>query len=123
MRPTRLAFVFTLCLAACALFPSQTLAHETDQFTTPIGREFADLGPFFNRWAYDLIELGVQRTNNEIRQCLEHGGDLTKLAALEAPDHLTDNVHASLPWSVDQIEAFEHQFLSAEMRQRYPGRL
>lgn len=95
-------------------------AHETDQFTTPIGREFVDLGPFFNQWAYDLLDAGVKKTNDQILVAIKSGGDV---ATLQRPEQLVDNIHSSLPWSVHQIEAFEWLFLSDAMRERYPGRL
>ena len=89
------------------------LGHETDQFTTPIGREFADLGPFLNQWAYDLLDDGVNKTNAEIHAVIEIGNDP---ASIQTPEYLITNIHNSLPWSVHQIENFEWLFLSDNMR-------
>lgn len=117
------AVVIALLIGAAAVLAPRAAAHETDQFTTPAGREFADLGPFFNRWAYDLIEGGVQRTNRQIRDSIERGDDPARMRALQRPERLVESVHSALPWSVHQIEAFEWMFMSAQMRQRFPGRL
>lgn len=38
-----------LTLALLALWSLTAFAHETDQYTLPVGREFADLGPHFSR--------------------------------------------------------------------------
>ena len=47
----------------------------------------------------------------------------TELADAQDPGNLVNAVHDSLPWSVSQIETFEHMLMSDEMRLRYPGRL
>jgi hypothetical protein len=49
------------------------LAHEVDQFTLPVGQEFADLGGYYNEYFITAIEEGVRRTNKRIDIAL--GGD------------------------------------------------
>ena len=53
-RRARAAAALALALALAAGTPA--LAHETDQYTLPVGREFADLGPHFSRIAYDAVD-------------------------------------------------------------------
>ena len=117
IRGSVLILIFA-CVVAGWITPLS--AAETDQFTTPIGREFADLGPFLNQWVYDLLDDGVNKTNAEIRAVIEIGNDP---ASIQTPEYLISNIHNSLPWSVHQIENFEWLFLSDNMRLRYPGRL
>ncbi|HXE54701.1 MAG TPA: ankyrin repeat domain-containing protein [Tepidisphaeraceae bacterium] len=97
--------------------------HETDQFTVPPDRKFADLGPFFNRWAYEAIEHGVAVTNAQIRDAIVQKKDPHVLAELQSPAHVTMAVRRQWPWSVTQIETFEQLLASPQMRARYPGRI
>lgn len=105
------------------VFTSASAAHETDQFTTPAGREFADLGAYFNRWAYGILREGVARANANIRRAIVEGQPATVVGALQAPDRLVMAVHSCLPWSVNEIEDLERTLASPRMRERYPGRI
>ena len=98
-------------------------AHETDQFAIPPARQFADLGDFFNRWAYEAIRRGVDVTNVQIRQALAQKRDPHVMYEVQSPPHVTMAVRSQWPWSVTQIETFERQLQSARMRRRYPGRV
>ena len=110
-------------IALVLLLTAASAAHETDQFTTPAGREFADLGPYFNRWAYDILREGVARANANIRRAIVEGQPATVVGALQAPDRLVMAVHSCLPWSVNEIEDLERTLASPRMRERYPGRM
>src|SRR5690348_7180235 len=110
--------VFSLFLTITSI----AAAHETDQFTTPAGREFADLGPFFNRWAYDLIDAGVAHANAQISRALAEG-DPRKISAAQDSGTLVNAVHGQLPWSVSEIESWEWFLMSPQMRRNYPGQL
>jgi ankyrin repeat protein len=98
-------------------------AHETDQFTVPPDRKFADLGDYFNRWAYRAIDQGVNVTNTQIHQAIDAHAPPGVLAELESGPHVTMAVRTQWPWSVTQIEDFERVLASPEMRSRYPGRV
>ena len=98
-------------------------AHETDQFAVPPDREFADLGDFFNRWAYEAIRRGVDVTNEQIRLGLAQRRDPQVMCELQSPMHVTMAVRSQWPWSVTQIETFERELASPQMRRRYPGRV
>ena len=98
-------------------------AHETDQFAVPPDRQFADLGDFFNRWAYEAIRRGVDATNEQIRLGLARRRDPQVMYELQSPTHVTMAVRSQWPWSVTQIETFERELASPEMRRRYPGRV
>ena len=67
------AVVMTAALMAAGMIgPAQ--AHETDQYTTPIGRTFADLGPYFSRWVYGAIDHGCEKLNDRIRAHMQTTG-------------------------------------------------
>jgi hypothetical protein len=98
-------------------------AHETDQFAFPPGRNFADLGEYLNRWAYDAIERGRDAANAGIRDAFNRHEPANVIAELQSPSRLTLAVRRQWPWSVTQIEAFEGTLASPQMRRRYPGRI
>ena len=112
-----------ILLMTIASLPPTARAHETDQFTVPAERKFADLGDFFNRWAYQAIDHGVNVTNAQIRQALAAHQPASALAELQSAPHVTMAVRDQWPWSVTQIEAFEQVLRSPRMRDRYPGRV
>jgi hypothetical protein len=119
MNSTRvgLAVVITLFAALVAG------AHETDQFTVPPNRKFADLGDYFDRWAYRAIEQGVGISNAQIRQAIALHRPSGVLAELQSGPHVTMAVRTQWPASVSEIDNFEKLLGSPQMRRRYPGRV
>jgi ankyrin repeat protein len=118
LRGTCLRMILLMWASAAPLW-----AHETDQFTVPPDRKFADLGGYFNRWAYRAIEQGVNVTNAQIHKAIDAGASPGVLAELQSAPHVTMAVRTQWPWSVTQIEDFERVLASPEMRSRYPGRV
>lgn len=110
-----------LALLLAATIPAW--GHETDQFTWPGNREFADLGREMNAWMYDAIERGVEKTNAEIRRCVENKGSESELAQLQSQEQIVKAVNGSLPWAMDVIEGWEKKSRSEELKRRYPGRV
>lgn len=106
-------------LGLAALVP----AHETDQFTVPPGRNFADLGDYLNRWAYDAIERGRTVANARIREAIEKHAPPQEVANLQSPERVTLAVREQWPWSVSQIEKFEATLASPQMQSQFPGRV
>ncbi len=97
--------------------------HETDQYTLPPNREFADLGDYFTRWFYQRIEAGVENTNWRIRQAVEGQASQEELDRLQSPDTIATAVNREFPWAMDVIEGLERMVSSREMKLRYPGRV
>src|SRR5262245_45867897 len=118
----RLNRVLAVSVAAAALAVAAS-GHETDQFTLPPGREFADLGEYFNAWAYDAISNGVDRANERIRRCISDRRSNEELATLESNDEVVRAVNAEFPNAYDVIEGLESLSNSAEMKQKYPGKV
>ncbi|HEY2586028.1 MAG TPA: ankyrin repeat domain-containing protein [Tepidisphaeraceae bacterium] len=118
LRRTCLRIIILVCTGALPV-----TAHETDQFTVPPDRKFADLGDYFNRWAYRAIEQGVNVTNTQIHQAIAGHAAPGVLAELQSAPHVTMAVRTQWPWSVTQIEDFERVLASPQMRSHYPGRV
>lgn len=123
MQRSFLRFTLFALLIAVAGAAHGAGAHETDQFTVPAGRHFADLGDYFNRWAYQAIERGAAAANAEIRAALARHEPADVVAELQSPQRVTLAVRNQWPWSVSQIEAFEETLAAPAIRRRYPGRL
>ena len=80
----QLAIVWTAALFA--LGPSMMSAHETDQYTLPVGREFADLGPHFSAAVYESIVQAVGRTNAAIKWSLRHSNQPKETDRLQSTE-------------------------------------
>jgi len=107
-----LALILSLC--------STLIAHETDQFILPPYRQFADLSDVLTRWAYDMLERAVEKTNGEIHQALDEHNE-KRLELLHSQDHMVEAVNGQLPWAGEVIDGLDRSLLSEQTRERYPG--
>src|SRR5205814_9450995 len=107
-----------LVLVACLC--TTLRAHETDQFLLPAHREYADFGDSLTRWAFDLLQRVVEKTNADIRVALA-ANDQKRLEQLYSQDHLVHVVNGQFPWAMDVIEGLEKTLHSDETRARFPG--
>ncbi len=99
-------------------------AHETDQFTVPIGKVFADVGPELTAIYYDGIEAAVTTLNERIRHALEAHRGPSYLAFLRNPETLTDTVYDKYAAAWFMISRVEHMVHSDRaMRLKHPGRV
>jgi len=112
-----------LCFLVSIALPAVAPAHETDQFTVPPGRNFADLGEYLNRWAYSAIEHGRSVANARIREAIDRHAPPEEVAELQSPERVTLAVREQWPWSVSQIEKFEDVLAAPQMKRKYPGRI
>jgi cytohesin len=119
--PRRLGILLAAALVLTPIGTSR--AHESDQFTLPAGREFADLGDYLNRWAFDAIRKGVDRTNARIEDAIERGASKQRIDALQSPKTVTVAVTRAFPSAFDVIEDLNWLTHSRAMQQRYPGSL
>lgn len=106
-----------------ALLAMPASAHETDQHTLPEGREFADVGPLLSRWHYHAIKGGVDKVNAEIKAAIDGHESPEKIRDLQDPDRLVRAVNREFPWAMDVIEGWDNKLRSAEMADRFPGRV
>ena len=124
LRTTRvIALRVVASVALLALFASATLpvaAHETDQYTLPVGREFADLGDHFTAYFYDAIARGVDKTNDKIRAEISAG---RKPAQFQTAEYVTRAVNREFPYAITLIEGLDTQMTSIASKDRWPGAL
>src|SRR5215203_1442237 len=82
-------------------------AHETDQFTVPPDRQFADIGNTVTHWAYGAVESGVTRTNNRIKDAVRAKRSSDSIKKLQAPDEIAAAVNAAFPPALFSIDAWD----------------
>ena len=114
---------FTIALVAAASVAFAAHGHETDQFSLPAGREFADLGRHLNNWFYQAIERGVESTNRRIASALKSNRGSRAVTVAQSPEELVSAVNAEFPDAYSLIEGMETLLKSDSMAQRYPGQV
>jgi ankyrin repeat protein len=120
MKPFSKRCASFLLVILSATLTRPALAHETDQFTIPPGREFADVGPLISQWAYDAIQTGVNKVNERIKSA---GNDPEALKQLQSDQAIVPAVNKGFPWAMDVIEGWEKRLNSRELQDRYPGKV
>jgi hypothetical protein len=111
-----------LALALLALCSLAALAHETDQYTLPVGRQFADLGPHFSRIVHDAIVEAVAQTNAAIKQALRgyppaRDARLTDAtASLQSADFVAGKVWLQLFAAFPTVETLDGGLAAERMR-------
>jgi len=110
-----------LALAVLALRPLSGAAHETDQYTLPLGRQFADLGVYFSGVVHDAIADAVDLTNTQIKDSLWRDQPTEETPRLQSADFIAGEVWQKLfgAWTTD--EGIDAKLAGDAMRARYPG--
>ena len=70
---TTFPLFFAIALSLMVMRAPLARAHETDQFTPPAGREFADIGDELTKTAYTAIDKGVNKINAKIKGEIDAG--------------------------------------------------
>jgi hypothetical protein len=96
-------------------------AHETDQYTLPVGREFADLGPYFSRMVHRAVEDAVADTNARIQRALNARPSARQTGELQSSDFIAGKVWLHLFRAFPTIESLDGSLASEKMRAGYPG--
>ena len=97
-------------------------AHETDQYTVPAGRAFADLRLHFSAEFHDALTSAIDRINGRIDRSLDDRGQETPATAkLQSPDLLAWEVQIEFPPPLNQIELLNLDLTGPGVRDRYPG--
>lgn len=107
-------------LAFFALAPISS-AHETDQYSVPVGRQFADLRFWFSEYMYDKLAAAVDATNRKIARTLRNGQPTSATAKAQSPEELAWTVLLQFPPVIHYVETLELQLHSSQLRSRYPG--
>lgn len=97
------------------------VAHETDQFTMPVGRSFADLRFHFSEDVRRILVNAVRKTNAAIERSLRDGQPTAATARHQAPDAIASAVLWEFPPVINQVERLNLEVLGASLRARYPG--
>jgi Ankyrin repeats (3 copies)/Ankyrin repeats (many copies) len=120
----RRAGVLAALLATCGLVltpapPAQ--AHESEQYTLPVGRNFADLGPYFSRIFYNAIVGAVAETNEAISATLEGQPTTTPLAELQSSEFIAGKVWEHVFAAIPANELLDAQLISEPVQSQFPG--
>jgi hypothetical protein len=110
------------CVATATLLALGTLgqAHESDPYSLPAGRDFADLGPYLSEIVDHAVRAAVVRTNAQIDAALS-GERPGTASELQTPDHIASMVWAELFRAIPTNELLDGTLLSPALRDRYPG--
>ncbi len=111
-----------LFFGVLAIGTSLAVGHETDQYTLPGGRVYADLTRQVDHWFYDRLVAAVDKLNARIDAAAKRG-DRAAVERLHTPGAVAAAVNGEFPWAMDVIESWDRLVLSRQMAQRYPGRL
>ena len=103
---------------ACAATPLH--AHETDQYSVPVGLQFADLGPYFSADYHARLVRGVNRANAAI-EAAERAGNARGADAWRTPEAVARAVHDAFPTFVTYIDDLERLVHSYSFKRNYPG--
>jgi len=114
------------CIAAAAFGVLAALslpadAHETDQYTLPLGQEFADLRLHFSRMVHDAIAAAVQTTNAEIQKSLSNGEPTWDTTWYQSPGFIAGQVWQEVFAAMTTNELLDAELGTQTMRARYPG--
>lgn len=95
--------------------------HETDQYSVPAGREFADLRLYFSNMFLDALEGAVRNTNRQINATLVNGRPTDATQRYYQPDWLAWAFLLEVPPVIHHVETIELKLLSRELQRSYPG--
>ena len=96
-------------------------AHESEQYTLPAGRDFADLGPLFSRQFAAAMHAAVADLNAAIDAAQAAGDRPAQVRALQSADRVAAQVWARLFVAYPTNELLDLGLLGAETRAQYPG--
>jgi len=105
----------------CILLSAAALGHETDQFTVPLGQEYANLSPYFAKMFHDHISAAVEKTNRKIRRCNSLGVNRRELSRLQSGPAIAAAVYREFPPVINHIDQLEIALHNPSMQKRFSG--
>ncbi len=108
-------------VAASVLLAGAVAAHESEQYTLPAGREFADLGPYLSRIVYRAVVDTANATNAAIRTAIEAGQPQREIDRLQSVDTISTEAWRQLFVALPTNELLDVGLLHADIRSQYPG--
>ncbi len=113
--------VATLGICLLLIAASPAIAHESEQYTLPAGRDFADLGPYFTKIVYDSIVGAVADTNAAIAQAIEGGESRSQIDELQSADFIAGKVWQYIFAAIPANELLDATLASDSVQSQYPG--
>ncbi len=107
--------------AAALLLMSPAVAHESDQYSLPIGRDFADLGPYLTRIVHGAIVDAVAQTNDAIAEAIANGEPPRRIEELQSGVHIASKVWEFVFVAIPANELLDLTLASEPVKARYPG--
>ena len=95
-------------------------AHESEQYTLPAGREFADLGPYFSRIVYDALVSAIADTNGGIAEAVGTG-EAAAIEERQSAGFVAGKVWGYLFSAIPANELLDLQLSSTPVLERFPG--
>jgi hypothetical protein len=88
----------------------------------PIGRQYADMGPWTTEWFYNNIQSAVKSLNSRIKTAKALGSlGSGQLENLYDPETVAWSVWSEFPPVVNLIETLEIRLHKSSLQRRYPG--
>ena len=110
------------CIAVLlTLLTSAVAGFETDQYSVPVGREFADLRFYFSHKVYEHLVSAVDKINARIERSQRAGHSVSKIERHQSPHKITRAVWLEFPFLIYQTQSWELAIRSKEMHSQYPG--
>lgn len=122
MKTTRM-FIAPLIIAFCF---TAVQADETDQFTLPDRDTFYDAGPYFNLFHYRILEMAVERANENIREqrLLQPSPRRNEqLARLTSGEYIADQVRNIIGPGFFDMRNLENMLHSSRARKVSEGQI
>lgn len=110
-----------IAFALLALQTPAAGASETDQYTLPAGRQFADLRGYFARTVHGALVAGIADTNAAIARSLVDGRPSAETGRLHSPEVIAASVYERFFFAISINEALDGTVGSEAMRSQYPG--
>lgn len=113
----------TAAVVSLSLFGSisATVAHETDQYSVPLGREHADLRLFFARDVHGRLSNVIRTLNNRIDSTLVSGQPTTSTERYYEPEAVARAMLLEYPAVIFFIEHYDMWLRSPAVKAEYPG--
>ncbi|HQR72666.1 MAG TPA: ankyrin repeat domain-containing protein, partial [Burkholderiaceae bacterium] len=107
--------------SALALVLPPAASHESEQYTLPVGRDFADLGPYFSNIFFDAIVGAVAEANAAIASSIEGRQGAAPLSELHSSDYIAGKVWEHVFAAIPANELLDAQLVSEPVQSQYPG--
>lgn len=124
-RATPRWMTITAALALLWLVPAAS-ANETDQFTLPLDKTFAEMGPYFSKEHAKTLQKAVDKLNRKIKSALKlkpSNARTERLAYLQSGGGVADTVRSLYAPGFFDMMDIENKLRTGKIKKQYPGQL